>query len=305
MKLRLALCVIMGIFLSGCMSVIDRVGIAFLYKKAKLPASQVRYNIPYEAGSTNVKQQLNLFLPAGTKWPVMVFVYGGAWVAGDKDLRVGGADVYGNIGRFYADHGIGVAVINYRLLPKVKWFDQVDDVAHAVAWVHEHIAEYGGDPHKFFIAGHSAGAQIAARVALDPKPLDKLGLSPSIFCGVITVSGAGLDMTDAKTYELGESPKYFAGMFNTGQADWQKDASPVSYASAAAPPFLIMYCGNEAKALKRQAQRLSDALTRNKTPNDILVVPGQSHARIVLTLSRPDRTAGPAILEFIKTARCH
>jgi acetyl esterase/lipase len=295
----------MGVFLTGCISTIERVGIAFLYKKAKLPASQVRNDLPYEAGSTDPKQRLNLFLPAGTNWPVMVFVYGGGWVKGDKDLRVGGADVYGNIGRFYADHGIGVAVINYRLLPQVKWFDQVDDVAHAVAWVHAHIAEYGGDSRCFFIAGHSAGAQLAARVALDPKPLEKMGLSPAIFCGVITVSGAGLDMTDAKTYALGESPNYFAGMFNTGQPDWQKNASPVSYASPSAPPFLILYCGNEAKALKRQSQRLSEILTQNKTPNDILVVPGQSHARIVLTLSRSDRTAGPAILEFIKTAKCH
>ena len=281
-----------------------RVGIALLYKKADLPPAQVHYNIPYASDSNVPKHRLDLFVPSGTNWPVFIFVYGGGWTEGDKNLRVGGADVYGNIGRFYAAQGIGAAVINYRLLPTVRWRDQIADVAQATAWVHAHIAEYGGDPQRLFIGGHSAGAQLVTRVALDPEPLPRVGLSPSNLCGVIPVSGAGLDLTDAKSYALGESLAYFAQRFDTGKRDWQRDASPVGYAHPGAPPFLILYCGGEKQSLKRQSQRLSEVLSQNGISNQTVIVPGQSHARIVLTLSRPNKTASPAILNFIRNTKC-
>src|SRR5690606_35188130 len=87
------------------------------------------------------KTRLDLFFPAGSGWPVMVFVHGGGWSSGDKDLRVGGRDVYRNIGRFYAARGIGVAVINYRLLPGVHWRTQLRDVAHAALYTRTRAGE--------------------------------------------------------------------------------------------------------------------------------------------------------------------
>jgi len=306
MKLRLlGGMVVLLVGVPGCAVVTD-VGMEFLYKNAELPAAQVHLDIPYEPGSDSPKHRLDLFIPAGTNWPVLIFVPGGGWVAGDKELEVAGDTVYENIGRFYASHGIGVAVINYRLLPSVQWQDQISDVAHATAWVYSHIAEYGGNPHRLFLSGHSAGAQLVDRVALDSKPLTEAGCSPSIVCGVISVSGAGLDLKDQKTYALGESPDYFANLFATGPdpGDWQTAASPVTYVHAGAPPFLILYAGGETKSLIRQSHRFSQVLTQSGVSNRLLAVPGQSHARIVLTLSRDDKTAGPAILNFIETTKC-
>src|SRR5262245_33646251 len=115
------------------------------------------------------KQTLDLYAPEGKGWPVMVFVHGGGWNSGDKDLKVEGTAIYADVGRFFASQGVGTAVVNYRLLPRVSWRDQITDVAGAVAWLHRHAADYGGDPSQFFLAGHSAGAQLAARVALDPE----------------------------------------------------------------------------------------------------------------------------------------
>ena len=292
---------------SGC-AVVRRAGIAVMYKRAELPVQQVLLNLPYvngASGNSSKQQQLNLFLPSGTNWPVLVFVHGGGWDAGDKDLRAGGADVYNNIGRFFALHGVGVAVINYRLQPQVNWRDQVHDVAAATVWTRAHIASYGGDPGRIFLMGHSAGAQLAAHVALNPAPLSTLGISSNIICGVVSVSGAGMDLSDAKTYELGQKLPFYEKKFGTGEgAEWKRDASPVTYATSDDPPFLILYARGESKSLKRQSQLLHDVLTSHRISSRIVEVPGQSHSIIVLSLSRDDKTAGPAILKFIEENRC-
>ncbi|HZM03310.1 MAG TPA: alpha/beta hydrolase [Candidatus Saccharimonadales bacterium] len=303
MKLRWLACLaLLLISATGCI-VVKGVGMAFLYKKAELPLAQVHLDIPYREGAASPENRLDLFTPAGTNWPILIFVHGGGWTEGDKSLKVAGDDVYGNIGRFYAEHGIGVAVINYRLLPHVHWQEQISDVAHATAWVYSHVAQYGGNPARLFLCGHSAGAQLVDRVALDPAPLNEAGRSTAIVRGVISVSGAGLDLKDEETYALGESREYYAQRFGTGTnpGDWQRAASPVAYIHPGAPPFLILYAGGETKPLIRQSQRFSQALTQAGVKNKIIVVPGQSHARIVLTLSRDDKTAGSAILNFIET----
>jgi acetyl esterase/lipase len=288
------------VLFTGC-TIVEHVGIALFYKPAPLPDAQVTYDIPYAGPASPAKQRLDLFVPTGTNWPVFVFVHGGNWDAGDKSLRVGGADVYRNIGRFYAARGIGVAVIDYRLQPTVTWREQVNDVAAATAWIHTHIAEYGGSAHQIFIGGHSAGAQLACHVALDPKPLAAHGLSPAIIRGVISVSGAGLDIADQKTYDLGAKRSYYAARFGSNDPleTWQSKASPVTYVTSDAPPFLILYAGGETKALQRQSQQLSEILEREHVPHRVVVVPGQSHARMVLTLSQSDRTSADAILDFV------
>jgi len=288
---RLVLILAASLLWSGC-TVVEHVGVALFYKSAPLPDAQVKYDVPYVDHSSLAAQRLDLFLPTGTNWPVFIFVHGGNWDAGDKGLLIGGADVYDNIGRFYAARGVGVAVINYRLQPMVTWREQVKDVAAATAWIHTHIAEYGGNANRIFLGGHSAGAQLACHAAL---------LSPSVINGVISVSGAGLDLADEKTYQLGAKRAYYNVRFgDSGPREiWQREASPVTYITSNAPPFLILYAGGETKALQRQSQRLREVLENHHVPNQLVVMPGQSHERMVLTLSRSDRTSADAILNFI------
>jgi acetyl esterase/lipase len=290
-----------GLFF-GC-AVVQRVGIGILYQRADLPQAQVLNNISYNEANAAVdpQQQLNLFLPQGTNWPILIFVHGGGWDSGDKDLKVGGADVYGNIGRFFASHGIGAAVINYRLQPSVTWRGQIQDVMNATSWVHSHISQYGGDPQNILLMGHSAGAQLAAHVALNAKLWTPHKATHQAIRGVICVSGAGLDLTDKTTYELGEKLSYYEARFRMGNsADWQREASPVTYIERGAPPFLILYGGHEKDSLKRQAQLLGYALSEKDIKNELVAVSRQNHTRIVLTLSRSDKTSGPAMLAFIR-----
>lgn len=289
-------------FLFGVYLGLRRTVVSVLYKPASLPERQILRDVPYRHGSLDPKHRLDLFLPKGDQWPIMVFIHGGGLNSGDKALRVCGRDVYGNIGRFYASQGIGVAVINYRLQPNVTWREQVDDAAHAVAWVYSRAAAYGADTSRLFLVGHSAGAYLACRVALDPQPLLRLGLSRNILTGVVAASGAALDLADAQTYELGQRLCHYAARFRCGDPteDWKKEASAVSCAAPGAAPFLILSAERECEGLQRQSQLLHAALRRNQIPSQFVIVPGQNHCRVVLALSRADKPAAQAVLRFIR-----
>lgn len=299
---------------SGCGNLLYRVGIPLFYEEAELPASQVLLDVPYRdgPGSDPVKHRLDLFLPApppdigaspaGVPAPILVFVHGGGWKTGDKSFRPGGYDVYSNIGRFFAARGIVVAVVSYRLMPEVDWSEQVDDVAAAVAWLHENAARYGANPGEVFLSGHSAGAQLSAWVALDRSRLESRGVPATVVRGLIAVSGAGYDLSDPETYRLGADLDYYEERFRRGDSTdaWSRDASPIRFARADAPPSLVLFASGESEALKHQARIFHEALARAGAESRLVEVPSGSHERIVLTLSRNDRVAGPEILAFIR-----
>ncbi len=282
--------------------VVRRAGVKVLYKPAPLGECQMVPDIRYCEDCDGRKHRLDLYLPPTANWPIFMFVHGGSLISGDKCLRVCGADVYGNIGRFYASRGIGVAVINYRLQPQVTWREQVEDVARATAWLYTHAGNYGGDCSRLFIGGHSAGAQLAARVALDPSILEPHGLSPAIVKGVIAASGAGFDLRDEKTYELGRNLHLYEARFRGDDPgeQWKTDASPIPCITPSAPPFLVMHCEGDPKALQRQSKLLHAALTEKGIESQLVILPGENHCRMVLALSRADKLAGAAIRSFIQ-----
>ena len=278
-----------------------------VYKRAPLPDSQILRGISYDPATGSPKQRLDLYMPApgSRRWPAVVFIHGGSWTSGDRSLEVGGADVYGNIGRFLAQHGYGTAVISYRLIPDVDWPTQAEDVAKAVKWVHDNAPSYGALANALVLMGHSAGAQLAARAALNPQLLSRAGVPAPAIRGLIVVSGAGYDMTDEETYRLGEDRAFYAARFQrrADDVDWREAGSVLPFIRSAAkrPPALVIYAGGETKALQRQSQLLVEALTRAGEKPTVLVAPGLSHTRIVPTLSRDDRAAGAAVLAFLRS----
>ena len=289
---------------TNCSNIISA-GLHIVYEPVELDTQFVHRDIPYWPGSDYDprKHRLDLFLPdAEPGWPVMVFVHGGGWDAGDKDLKIGEDDVYGNIGRHFARRGIGVAVINYRLLPEVEWPDQVRDVARAVAWTYRNIAKYGGDPDQLYLSGHSAGAQLATWVALDESYLRESDLPASIINGVVAVSGVGYDMVDQESFDLGIDINYLISRFKRGEDDdnWQREASPIFHATSAAPPFLIYYGEHEWIWLHHQNKILAEALVQAGTRAEIRVIEGEGHRRTVLSLSHPEKPLGEQIAEFVK-----
>lgn len=282
------------------------VGARFLYDKAPSPP-RVTLDVAYDPSAPDdPKRRLDLYLPAGADFPTVVFVHGGGWAWGDRTQRFGGADVYRNIGRFLADHGIGTAVIGYRLVWPLDWQSQVGDVARAVAWVQHEITARGGRADRVFLMGHSAGAQLAARVATDPAWLTKEQGTPGGICGVVAVSGAGYDLADIETYRAGFDPLYFAERFGGSRLDgsWWREASVVPFIDGHDPPFLVVSASGEARGMRRQSTLLQQSLTAAGVPSTLLSVKGSSHERILLELSRDDKTAGPAVLAFLRDTPC-
>ncbi len=249
------------------------------------------------------KHRLDLYAPEGQGWPVVVFVHGGGWDSGDKSSVVHGVALYADIGLFFAAHDIGTAVINYRLLPKVSWREQIRDVAGAVAWVHRNVANYGGDPKRLFLAGHSAGAQLATRVALDPDPLKAEGLSKKIIAGVIAVSGAGYEVSRETLSTRGGRWAYFERRFALGDTTgaWAREVSLLRFVDESAPPFLILYGSAEPKGFHQQSESLAERLKAAGAGVKRAALPHRDHVQTALDLSRDETAATQEMIEFLRS----
>ncbi|MEO6263822.1 MAG: alpha/beta hydrolase, partial [Luteimonas sp.] len=129
---------------------------------------------------------LDIYRPRGNgdarNAPTVVFFHGGNWKRGSREQ-------YRFVGHRLAENGILAIVADYRTFPAAGFPAFMDDAADAVAWVHAHADEYGGDPQRLFIAGHSAGAQIAGLLGTDARYLSTRGLKPMQLAGVIGLSG--------------------------------------------------------------------------------------------------------------------
>src|SRR5947209_3009231 len=139
-------------------------------------AQEVKRNIPY-ATPGHERQVLDVYSPHHAKnLPVVFWIHGGGWQTGDKSsVQIKP--------QAFMDKGFVLVSTNYRLLPNVDMATIVRDVAKSVRWTHDHIGEYGGDPKRLFIMGHSAGAQLAALVCTDDRYLQAEGLSLAIVKG--------------------------------------------------------------------------------------------------------------------------
>lgn len=266
-------------------------------------AVEVRLDVPYrsDAGADPAKHRLDLFLPREGGWPLLVFVHGGSLEKGDTARRVAGHDIYRNIGRFYARHGIGVALINYRLQPEVVWSDQADDVAAAVAWLTPRLADLGGDT-RLFLAGHSAGSWLASHVALDGALQARHGIDAQAITAVISVSGSGFDLTDDLTWELFGHEKRWRRRFTIDPGDprWKERASIIPHLARDSPPFMLFYASNEWSALIRQNKLMCEALASTAAGCRIEAIENSGHRRMVLEMSNPAKPLASRILESLQ-----
>src|SRR5262249_25110348 len=150
-------------------------------------AQNVKRNIPY-AEPASERQMLDVYAPENAKdVPVIFWIHGGGWQTGDK------ANAHAKP-KAFLDKGYVFVSTNYRLLPDVDMEVIVRDVAKSIRWVHDHIAEYGGDPKRLIITGHSAGAQLAALICTDERYLKAEGLSLEFIKGCIPVDGDTYDV---------------------------------------------------------------------------------------------------------------
>jgi arylformamidase len=229
--------------------------------------------------------------------PVIVMIHGGAWRSGDKGNESQGY----RKASFFVSQGYVYVSINYRLSPAVQHPAHVEDVAKAVAWVSDHIANYGGDPKRIFLMGHSAGAHLAALVTTDESYLRKLGKSPTKLSGVILLDTAGYDIA-RNIEELSKGPfirSLYENAFGRDRQTWI-DASPIRYVKSekSLPPFLVFY--TERESSETISKEFVQALQKAGVPSAAILAQGKNHQTLNQDIGRPGDSPSELILEFLQ-----
>jgi acetyl esterase/lipase len=236
--------------------------------------------------------------PAGKSLPVMFWIHGGGWQAGDK------SDVALKP-KALTERGFVFVSTNYRLLPEVEMGELIDDVAGSLGWVHRNIAKYGGDPTRIFVGGHSAGAQLAALICIDDRYLKKEGVSFDVLKGCVPVDGDTYDIPKIIMTAEHRQAVYGGKMFTFGHRqkfgnDPEKhvDFSAVTQVAKdkGIPPFLILYFSGNPDT-RAQAQRLESVLKAADIPARSYGKSDSNHSRLNNDLGKPD---DPATQEFYK-----
>ncbi len=263
-------------------------------------AQKLTKDIPYIENG-HERHVLDIYTPEATAespLPVMFWIHGGGWQTGDKS-RVGLKP------KVLVDRGFIFVSTNHRLLPEVTMDELIRDVAKSLAWVHENIAKYGGDPNQIYVGGHSSGAQLAALICIDDRYLKEQGVSLNVLKGCVPVDGDTYDIPKIIMTAEFRQMLYGGKMFTFGHRqkfgnDPEKhvDFSAVTHVAKEKniPPFLILYFSGNPET-RAQANRLGEVLKESDIPVQIYGKRDSNHSDLNNDLGKPD---DPATQEFFK-----
>ena len=234
------------------------------------------------------RHKLDVYVPQGLNGPapVLLFFYRGAWSSGDRSQ-------YLAFGQSFASKGIVTVVADYRLYPQVKYPAFAQDAARALAWVHAHAREHGGDPARIFVSGHSAGAYNAVMLASEPKFIESVGGRLDWIRGVIGIAGPYdfLPLTDPDYIDM------FHGANN-------QDAMPVNHVDGKRPPMLLATGSDDGTVLPRNSDRMAAKLKAHGNSAEVIKYPGVGHVGIILSLApgfRGKTTLREDMVRFIQS----
>jgi acetyl esterase/lipase len=243
--------------------------------------------------TTNLpEKQLNIFSPkkATEAKPVFIFVHGGSWTSGKKEL-------YNYFGKRLAHKGIVAVNIDYPLSPEYIISDMTIAVAQSVKWVKENIDDYGGDPNQIYISGHSAGGHLAALISLKDDYFEELKMENPIK-GAILIDAAGLDMygfLKKKNYPASTS---YLKTFTNDSEIW-KQTSPINYIDENDPPLLIMMGGNTLPGIISSTDRFLTEYKKIEPNPNYHLQSGKKHAPMILQFINSNNHAYDWIETFI------
>ncbi|HEX3864851.1 MAG TPA: alpha/beta hydrolase [Stellaceae bacterium] len=238
--------------------------------------------IAYAPGA---RHTLDVYAPAPRRpaAPVVVFFYGGDWQTGNKAI-------YRFLGAALASRGLVAIIPDYRVYPEVRFPGFLEDAASAVRWAHDHAAEYGGDPGRMVLMGHSAGGHIAAMLTYDPRWLTAAGLDPDRdLKGLVGLAGP-YDFLPLQDPTL----KIIFGPEKDRAA-----TQPINFVEAGAPPaFLATGCddhtvkpGNTTRLAARISEK-GDAVT-------VKLYDGISHRMLIGAFAVPLRSFAPVLRDTV------
>jgi acetyl esterase/lipase len=230
----------------------------------------------------DARQKLDVYAPKRPEHrPIVIFFYGGTWSGGKKSN-------YAFVGAALAERGYVTAIPDYRLYPAVRFPTFVEDGARAVAWVQQHASDFGGDPDRLVLMGHSAGAHIAALLALNPSYLAAAGVRPHSIAGFIGLSGPYALVPDTDTLHAIFGPPYTPN-------DWQ----PVHFAGRTAPPALLLHGADDKVVYSAHTEKLRDALLAQGAHVETHLYPGRGHADTIASFTVVARYRTPALKQTL------
>ncbi len=249
----------------------------------------------------HARHVLDVYAPPGAKnAPVVFWIHGGGWQTGDK----------GNVQEkptWFTNQGFVFVSINHRLLPEVEMTELVKDVATAFGWVSQHIAEYGGDPHRILVGGHSSGAQLAALICTDDRYLGAAGVNFSCLLGCVPVDGdtydvpAIIEVAETRRRVHHQPPAKFGHREKFGNDPAKHiDFSAVTHIAKGKgiPPFLIIHVADHPDNAA-QAQRLAAVLKTAEVPVTLFAGKETNHIKINANIGTAGDPTTKALADFI------
>ncbi|MBS0361948.1 MAG: alpha/beta hydrolase [Proteobacteria bacterium] len=237
-------------------------------------------------------QRLDVYAPrrgAGqAALPVAVFFFGGSWDTGRRQD-------YGWVGQALAAKGFLTLVPDYGLYPQIRYPDFLTDGALAVRWAEQHAAEYGGDPRRIVLVGHSAGAYNAAMVALDRRYLTAVGADPGHIKAWGGLSGPYdfLPLTDP------------VAIRTFGEARDLPATQPTAFVSARSPPAFLATGDRDTLVYPKNTIKLAARYRAAGVEVEERHYPGLDHVNMVLALSRTLRNRAPVLQEMTDFLHAH
>ena len=277
---RLSLVILMLAFLSSACS---QAGLAVVNLWAKAGSFELSQSIAY---GDHRLQTLDVYRPntltENATAPVIVFFYGGCW---------GGCNTYEKANyRFVADtltaEGYVVVVADYRRYPEVLIEPILQDAAAATTWVTEHIADYNGDPQKIYLAGHSAGAHLAAMTMLDPNRLS--ADQRQQIAGFIGLAGPYdfLPFTEA----------YQETLF--GPEENYARTQPINFVTGNEPPMLLLWGDADTSVYEKNIVNMTAKIEHLGGQVESRIYPGMDHVEILTRLARPFKNKASVVADI-------
>lgn len=237
------------------------------------------------------RQKLDIYEPVHGQetLPIVVFFYGGTWQMGEKKA-------YGFVAKALASKGYVVAVPNYRLYPEVKYPGFLRDSAQAVRWTRDHAGEYGGDPKRIFLMGHSAGAYNAVMLAVDRRWLNAVGMEPGKdIRGAVGLAGPYdfLPITDKKLKII------------FGPRKGWPDTQPMTFAGPGDPPLWLVAGDRDEVVDPGNASRLAGRVRAEGGEAEVKIYPSVTHPLILGAFAGPLRFVAPVLKDAVAFMQAH
>ncbi|MHC4131356.1 MAG: alpha/beta hydrolase [Planctomycetota bacterium] len=244
----------------------------------------ILYRDAVDSDYAKEKCRLDVYYPKGVEeYPTIVWFHGGG-------LREGVRQSGELVAKRFTSEGMAVVLVSYRLSPKVKCPVYIDDSAAAVAWTFKNIAQYGGDPDKIFLSGHSAGGYLTSIVGIDRRYLNKYGISAEKIAGLLPISGQTVTHSTIRRERGVPDGKIIVDEF-----------APIYYVGEVKTPFLCI-CGDDDIPLRTNENSFFVAALKaaDNTESMYIEIKGRDHGSIVDLIGERGDEVAFVMLDFIR-----